>query len=161
MTRPRRLGVMFRREWAPELLPDVARRVEHNGFDELWVVEDLGYHGGFTQATAALAATDELHVGLGIAPAAVRNVAYASMEVATLARLFPGRFHMGYGHGVERWMAQVGATPGSWITASTRSPAPPPSCSTADRSASTATTCTSTVSNWCTRRSTGRPSRSV
>jgi len=106
---------MFRREWAPELLPDVARRLEHNGFDELWVVEDLGYHGGFTQATAALAATDEMGLGLGISPAAVRNVAYASMEIATLARLFPGRFHMGFGHGLDSWMAQVGATPASWI----------------------------------------------
>lgn len=115
MTRAQRLGVMFRREWAPERLADVARRVEHNGFDELWVVEDLGYHGGFTQAATALAVTTDLHVGLGIAPAAARNVAYAAMEIATLGRLFPGRFHMGFGHGVAHWMAEVGATPVSWI----------------------------------------------
>ena len=108
-------GVMFRREWAPELLADFARDVEAAGFDELWVVEDLGYHGGFAQATAALAVTDRLTVGLGIAPAVVRNAAFAAMEVATVARMFPGRFHMGIGHGVQSWIAQVGATPTSWL----------------------------------------------
>ncbi len=108
-------GVMFRREWEPELLADFARTVEAVGFDELWVVEDLGYHGGFAQATAALAVTDRLTVGLGIAPAVVRNAAFAAMEVATVARMFPGRFHMGIGHGVQSWIAQVGATPTSWL----------------------------------------------
>lgn len=106
---------MFRREWAPELLAGFARDVEAGGFDELWVVEDLGYHGGFAQATAALAATDRLTVGLGIAPAVVRNAAFAAMEVATVVRMFPGRFHMGIGHGVQSWIAQVGATPASWL----------------------------------------------
>lgn len=109
------LGVMFRREWAPELLMSVARRVEAAGLDELWVVEDLGYHGGFSQVVAALAATERITVGLGIAPAVVRNAAFTAMEVATTARLFPGRFHMGIGHGVERWIDQVGATPVSWL----------------------------------------------
>jgi len=108
---------MFRREFAPEHLVWFARRAEALGFDELWVVEDLGYHGGFTQATAALAATERLGVGLGIAPAVARNAAYAAMEIATLSRLFPGRFHMGFGHGMEEWIAQVGATPISWLAA--------------------------------------------
>jgi alkanesulfonate monooxygenase SsuD/methylene tetrahydromethanopterin reductase-like flavin-dependent oxidoreductase (luciferase family) len=31
------------------------------------------------------------------------------MEVATLDRLFPGRVTIGVGHGVQRWMEQVGA----------------------------------------------------
>jgi alkanesulfonate monooxygenase SsuD/methylene tetrahydromethanopterin reductase-like flavin-dependent oxidoreductase (luciferase family) len=108
---------MFRREWDVALLPRVARDAEAAGIDELWVVEDLGYHGGFTQAAAALAATQHLGVGLGIAPAVVRNVAYVAMEVATLAHLHPGRFHMGLGHGVAGWIEQVGATPASFLAA--------------------------------------------
>ena len=108
-------GVMFRRDYAPELLAAYARRVEQAGFDELWVVEDLGYHGGFAQAVAALAATERISVGIGIAPAVARNAAFLAMEMATTARMFPGRFHMGLGHGVDTWMQQVGATPVSWL----------------------------------------------
>lgn len=108
-------GVMFRREWPAQELMGYARRVEERGLDELWVVEDLGFHGGFTQATAALAATTQICVGIGISPAVVRNVAYASMEIATLAQMFPGRFHMGFGHGVDFWIDSVGATPSSWL----------------------------------------------
>ena len=36
--RKRNLGIMFRREFAPELLPDFARRTEAAGYNELWVV---------------------------------------------------------------------------------------------------------------------------
>jgi 5,10-methylenetetrahydromethanopterin reductase len=106
---------MFRRDWAPEHLASFARAVEQAGFDELWVVEDLGFCGGFAQAVAALAVTEQLTVGIGIAPAVARNTGYLAMEVATTARMFPGRFHMGLGHGVDFWMEQVGATPVSWL----------------------------------------------
>ena len=109
-------GVMFRREWPAERLMDYARQVEAHDLDEMWVVEDLTFHGGFTQATAALAATNRITVGIGIAPAVVRNVAYTAMEIATLAHMFPGRFHMGFGHGVDFWIEQVGAVPTSWLS---------------------------------------------
>jgi 5,10-methylenetetrahydromethanopterin reductase len=109
-------GVMFRREWPADQLAGYAREVESRGLDELWVVEDLTFHGGFTQATAALAATSRIKVGIGIAPAVVRNVAYTAMEIATLAQMFPGRFHMGFGHGVDFWIEQVGAVPPSWMS---------------------------------------------
>jgi alkanesulfonate monooxygenase SsuD/methylene tetrahydromethanopterin reductase-like flavin-dependent oxidoreductase (luciferase family) len=29
--------------------------------------------------------------------------------------MFPGRFHMGFGHGVDFWIEQVGAAPASWM----------------------------------------------
>lgn len=109
------IGVMFRREQAPESLTDYARRVEALGFDELWVVEDWGYLGGISQAAVALAATERITVGLGIVPAVARNAAFLAMEFATLARMYPGRFHGGIGHGVAEWMDQIGARPTSWL----------------------------------------------
>jgi 5,10-methylenetetrahydromethanopterin reductase len=109
-------GVMFRREWPANRLIDYARQVEAHDLDEMWVVEDLSFHGGFTQATAALAGTSRINVGIGIAPAVVRNVAYTAMEIATLAQMFPTRFHMGFGHGVDFWIEQVGAVPASWMS---------------------------------------------
>jgi 5,10-methylenetetrahydromethanopterin reductase len=112
-----RLGVMFRRHLPPERLREFARRVEAEGLDELWVVEDCFWAGGISAATAALAATDHVAVGLGIAPAVVRNPAIAAMEIAGIARMFPGRFVAGFGHGVAAWMKQIGALPDSQLAA--------------------------------------------
>jgi 5,10-methylenetetrahydromethanopterin reductase len=91
----------------------LAKKVERAGFAELWVCEDLGLAGGISQVVAALASTDRLQVGLGIAPAAARNVAYLAMEFATVMRMFPSRFRPGVGHGVPSWLDQVGARPDS------------------------------------------------
>lgn len=99
---------MYDRDWAPEELPGFAREVESLGADDLWVVEDLGWNGGVSAATVALGATERLRVGVGIMPAPLRSPALLAMEVATLARVFPGRFVAGIGHGVPEWMASVG-----------------------------------------------------
>ena len=111
------IGIMFRREHAPELLPGFARRAEEVGFDELWVVEDCFYGSGIASAATALASTDTIKVGLGIMPAVARNPVFTAMEIATLARLYPGRFLPGLGHGVAHWMRQIGAFPKSQLAA--------------------------------------------
>lgn len=110
-----KLGVMFRRERPIETLPDFARRIEELGFDELWVVEDCFYHGGIAQAAMALASTQHIKIGLGIAPAVARNSAFTAMEFATLATGYPDRFVAGIGHGVDIWMQQIGEKPASWM----------------------------------------------
>jgi 5,10-methylenetetrahydromethanopterin reductase len=89
------------------------KRVEELGFAEAWIVEDCFLHGAFAQAATALAATRSLRVGLGIIPAAARNVVFAAMEVATLAELYPGRLTVGVGHGIPSWIEQAGAWPAS------------------------------------------------
>jgi 5,10-methylenetetrahydromethanopterin reductase len=106
---PRRLGVMFDRSLPPESLAGFAREVERLGADDLWVVEDLRWAGSIASAGTALAATERLRVGIGIAPAPLRNAALLAMEVGTLARIHPGRLVAGVGHGALDWMRQVGA----------------------------------------------------
>ncbi|GAB3471189.1 LLM class flavin-dependent oxidoreductase [Kineococcus endophyticus] len=102
-------GVVLPRDLpAADVLP-FARRADALGAGSLWVIEDLGFRGGFAQAAAVLAVTERVHVGLGIAPAAARNPVFTAMEAATLAEQFPGRFTLGLGHGVPGWMRQVGA----------------------------------------------------
>jgi alkanesulfonate monooxygenase SsuD/methylene tetrahydromethanopterin reductase-like flavin-dependent oxidoreductase (luciferase family) len=98
-------------------LPDAARRLEALGFDELWVVEDCFAYGGPTAAATALASTAQLSVGVGLLPVSVRNVAIATMELATLSGLYPQRVRVAFGHGVEAWMRQIGARPANRITA--------------------------------------------
>lgn len=111
------LGVMFRREDLPENVVSYSQQAEAAGFDELWIVEDCFYASGIAPVTMALAATERIRVGLGIMPAVSRNAAFAAMEFTTLARLFPGRFAAGIGHGVRKWMEQIGALPVSQLAA--------------------------------------------
>jgi 5,10-methylenetetrahydromethanopterin reductase len=112
-----RIGVMFCREYLPELIPAYARMTEASGLDDLWIIEDAFYNGGLSAAAVALASTEHIHVGIGIQPAVVRNVAYNAMDLATLARIYPGRFEIGLGHGVASWMRQVGEFPHSQLGA--------------------------------------------
>ncbi|WP_418607816.1 LLM class flavin-dependent oxidoreductase [Georgenia sp. SUBG003] len=90
-------GVMLPRDLAASSVLEYAARAEELGFDELWAVEDLGFRGGVAQAAAVLASTRTIRVGIGILPAGARNAAFAAMEVATLAQLFPGRSTSGSG----------------------------------------------------------------
>lgn len=108
MSRPT-LGVVFRPQSPPELLREVAVAAEATAAVELWLFEDCFAEGGLTAAAAALAWTERLTVAIGLLPVPLRNPAVAAMEIATLARLFPGRLLPGIGHGVLDWMAQVGA----------------------------------------------------
>jgi alkanesulfonate monooxygenase SsuD/methylene tetrahydromethanopterin reductase-like flavin-dependent oxidoreductase (luciferase family) len=72
------------------------------------VWEDCFCQSGIATATAILAATSHVRVGIGLLPVPLRNVALTAMEIATLGRLFPGRLTAGVGHGVLDWMSQVG-----------------------------------------------------
>ena len=111
------IGVEFPCQIAPERLPAFARRAEQLGYSELWLVEDCFFAGAIAPAAAALAATERVGVGLGVLPAVLRNPALAAMELAALARMFPGRVLPGFGHGIASWMRQVGAFPESQLAA--------------------------------------------
>jgi 5,10-methylenetetrahydromethanopterin reductase len=107
------LGFCFVPTLPPETLVHLAQAVEAAGLDELWVWEDCFKEGGVASAAIALASTTRIRVGIGLLPTPLRNVALTGMELATLARAFPGRFLPGIGHGVQEWMGQVGVRPRS------------------------------------------------
>jgi alkanesulfonate monooxygenase SsuD/methylene tetrahydromethanopterin reductase-like flavin-dependent oxidoreductase (luciferase family) len=111
------LGAVFPAQAPVESLPEFARTVEAAGLDELWLVEDCFLSGGLTMAATALAVTERIKVGIGLLPAMMRNPALAAMEIATVARLHPGRFTVAIGHGVPAWMVQIGAAPKKRMTA--------------------------------------------
>lgn len=106
----------FHRTFPAPFVTEVAERLEGGGADQLWLVEDCFYTAGVSLAATALAVTERLRVGLGILPAVARNPAITAMELATLAGLAPGRLLAGIGHGVQSWMAQMGARPPSPLT---------------------------------------------
>ncbi|MBV9822791.1 MAG: LLM class flavin-dependent oxidoreductase [Actinobacteria bacterium] len=110
------LGVIFPPDLAPEELWPVAVAAEESGLPELWLWEDCFAESGIATAAAVLGWTENLRVGIGLLPVPLRNVALTAMELATLARLFPGRLVPGIGHGVLDWMGQVGARADSPMT---------------------------------------------
>jgi alkanesulfonate monooxygenase SsuD/methylene tetrahydromethanopterin reductase-like flavin-dependent oxidoreductase (luciferase family) len=110
------LGIVFRPDAPPEELRAVVELAERLEFGELWLWEDCFQEGGLTTAATALSWSERLRVGVGLLPVPLRNPALASMEIATLARLFPDRFVPTLGHGMLDWMAQVGAGVGSPMT---------------------------------------------
>ncbi|WP_213816515.1 LLM class flavin-dependent oxidoreductase [Glaciihabitans sp. dw_435] len=101
---------------APSHLRDIAVAAEASGLDELWVWEDSFKQSAIASASAALAWTTSIRVGIGLMPAPLRNVALASMELATLSGMFPGRLIAGIGHGVQEWMGQAGERVASPLT---------------------------------------------
>ena len=109
-------GVVFRPQSPPEQLRAAVEAAEAAGVDELWLWEDCFLEGGLTTAAAALAWSERITVGIGLLPVPFRNPALAAMELATLARLFPGRLTVALGHGVQDWMRQVGAAVDSPMT---------------------------------------------
>jgi alkanesulfonate monooxygenase SsuD/methylene tetrahydromethanopterin reductase-like flavin-dependent oxidoreductase (luciferase family) len=110
------LGAISLPQNPPETLREIARTADEAGLDELWLWEDCFLAGGVAAASAALAWTTNLRVGIGIMPVPFRNVALCAMEIATLARMSGGRAMPGIGHGVQDWMAQVGVKAGSPLT---------------------------------------------
>lgn len=110
------LGCVFRPQVPPERLAAAARAADAAGVDELWLWEDCFLSGGIAAASIALANSERLRVGVGVLPVPMRNVAVTAMEIATLARAYPGRVRIGVGHGVQVWMAQIGEKVASPMT---------------------------------------------
>ena len=110
------VGAVFRPQFAPERLAAAAAAADAAGLDELWLWEDCFRPAGSLTASIALANSRRLKVGVGVLPVPMRNVALTAMEIATLARAYPGRIRIGVGHGVQDWMAQIGEKVASPMT---------------------------------------------
>jgi len=103
------LGITYVAAFPPERLREAVGSADAAGLDQFWLWEDCFSHGGVSSAAVALASSQRITVGMGLLPVPLRNVALTAMELATLHRLFPGRFIAGVGHGVQDWMGKVGA----------------------------------------------------
>lgn len=108
MTAHTRVGCVYLPQFAPERLAATAAAADEAGVDDLWVWEDCFLAGGMSAAAIALSHSRSLSVGIGVLPVPMRNPAVTAMEIATLARAFPGRVRVGLGHGVQDWMKQIG-----------------------------------------------------
>jgi alkanesulfonate monooxygenase SsuD/methylene tetrahydromethanopterin reductase-like flavin-dependent oxidoreductase (luciferase family) len=110
------LGVVFRPQFPPEQMREIAPVLDESGIDEVWLWEDCFSESGIASAVALLGFTERVRVGVGLLPVPLRNVALSAMEVATIERLFPGRATFAFGHGLQKWMGQAGVRAESPVT---------------------------------------------
>lgn len=108
-----RVGLVLGSEIAPEHLRGMVASAEQQGFSEVWLSEDCFFTGGISGAALALGASSSIPVGLGVVSAVTRHPAVLAMEIATLARAFPGRLMPAVGLGVPAWLEQMGLQPSS------------------------------------------------
>ena len=112
-----RVGVVLGSALTPEQIPEAARLAEAFDYSTAWVSEDYFFTGGISSGATILAQTDRIGVGLGIVSAVTRHPALLAMEVATLARMHPGRLTPAVGLGLPKWIAQMGLSPDSTLRA--------------------------------------------
>ena len=111
------VGLVLGSHMAPEDIVPMSQLAERLGFGELWFSEDCFFTGAMSSVTAALDATQELPIGIGIVSAVTRHPALLAMELAAMSRLHPGRVRPGVGLGVPLWLDQMGLRPRSPLTA--------------------------------------------
>lgn len=108
-----KVGIQIGATTAPDEIRNVAKDAERLGYGEIWMAEDYFQLGGVSSVATALASTELIPIGLGVAAAAVRHPAVTAMEFATLGAIHPHRFMAGLGHGVAGWVGQMGLQPAS------------------------------------------------
>lgn len=102
------VGVVFGSLTPPELLADGAALAERLGFADLWFSEDCFFTGAMSGLTQLLASTTSVPVRLGLASNLTRHPALLAMELAGLARMYPGRVSATIGLGNTHWLDQLG-----------------------------------------------------
>jgi alkanesulfonate monooxygenase SsuD/methylene tetrahydromethanopterin reductase-like flavin-dependent oxidoreductase (luciferase family) len=107
------VGLLLGTFLPPERIKQAAHQGEALGFDELWLAEDYFFTGGLTSLTAALGTTERVPIGTGIVSGLVRHPAVLAMELATIARMYPGRVRPGIALGHPPWVRQMGLYPRS------------------------------------------------
>lgn len=108
-----RVGLVLGSEIPSERLRGLVASAEEQGFSEVWLSEDCFFSGGISGAALALGASSSIPVGMGVVSAVTRHPALLAMEIATLARAFPGRLMPAVGLGVPAWLEQMGLQPKS------------------------------------------------
>jgi alkanesulfonate monooxygenase SsuD/methylene tetrahydromethanopterin reductase-like flavin-dependent oxidoreductase (luciferase family) len=111
------VGVVAASTLHPREIIEFASLAEELGFSEAWFGEDYFWVAGISAATAALTATREIPVGIGIVSAMVRHPAVLAMELATIDALHPGRLRPAIGLGNPGWIEQMGRIPASQLQA--------------------------------------------
>jgi 5,10-methylenetetrahydromethanopterin reductase len=104
-------GVAIQGVDAPRALIEIAKKIESQGFDHLWMTES-SLHARDPYQMLAMAAmhTTRLRLGTAVTNPVTRHPALTAVAAATLADIADGRFILGIGAG-DRPLAALGMKP--------------------------------------------------
>ncbi|MGC7094131.1 LLM class flavin-dependent oxidoreductase [Amycolatopsis lurida] len=88
--------------------PELVEVAESAGFDGVWLAEHAGFGDSVVPAAAGLARTGRIDVGVAGPGPAGRHPGVLAMELASLARLGPGRVRAQVGLGEPKLIGRLG-----------------------------------------------------
>lgn len=86
----------------------LAALAEENGFDQVWVSNDLFFQSAAVLVTAAARATSRIALGVGVFNPVSMHPSEIAMVAASLADLSDGRVLLGIGAGADRFLSWAG-----------------------------------------------------
>lgn len=104
----RRLGISFVGNYAIHDVIRYAAEAERNGYESVWIAEDLGMRDAVVPIASAAVTTSKIKLASGIIPIYYRPPSLMAMTAATLDELSGGRFVLGLGNGLRNWVEQQG-----------------------------------------------------
>ena len=96
---------------------EIAQRAEVQGFDQLWVSDDLFLRSTGVVLTAVALNTSRINIGSCVVNPYTMNTAEIAMQAATLDEVSHGRFLLGISAGAAEFLGWVGIRHGKPLTA--------------------------------------------
>ncbi len=109
-----KFSVRFNNDVGPKRFARLAALAEENGFDQVWVSNDLFLESAAVLASAATQATEKIELGVGVFNPVSMHTPEIAMISASLQELSSGRFNLGVGAGADRFL--------QWAALETRPP---------------------------------------
>jgi len=104
----KRIGLYFVGDYSCEEMVLYSKLAEQNGYESVWVAEDLSFRDGVVPLSAIAVATKKIKLATGIIPVYYRSPALAAMTAATLDELSSQRLILGVGSGVREYVERQG-----------------------------------------------------
>ena len=108
MSKNQRLGLYLDGDYDCQEILRYAKVAEENGYDSIWLAEDLGFRDAIVPLASLAVSTNRIKLATGILPAPYRSPALTAMTAATLDELSSGRLILGLGTGAPRFLAALG-----------------------------------------------------
>jgi 5,10-methylenetetrahydromethanopterin reductase len=108
MSKVQRIGLFVVGNYSCQEVLRYAKVAEENGYDSIWLAEDLGFRDATVPLASLSVSTHRIKLATGILAVYYRSPALTAMTAATLDELSGGRLVLGLGSGAPRFLAAQG-----------------------------------------------------
>jgi len=108
MSKVQRIGLFVVGDYSCQEVLRYAKVAEENGYDSIWLAEDLGFRDATVPLASLAVSTSRIKLATGILAVYYRSPALTAMTAATLDELSGGRLILGLGSGAPRFLAAQG-----------------------------------------------------